>query len=92
MYENNIFKVIINSIKNFFKILVTLVAKSVTSIFGLEQKEVKTNNKQETTKQDKPTKKNKKGLASVILATNSPNSELVISILIENWYFVNKNT
>lgn len=60
MYENNIFKVIINSIKNFFKILVTLVAKSVTSIFGLEQKEVKTNTKQETTKQDKPTKKNKK--------------------------------
>ena len=36
-------------------------------------------------------KKNKKGLASVILATNSPNSELVITILIEVDCFVNKN-
>ena len=36
-------------------------------------------------------KKNKKGLASVILATNSPNSELVLTILIEKIYFVNKN-
>ncbi len=35
-------------------------------------------------------KKNKKGLASVILATNSPNSELVITILIEEVVFVNK--
>ena len=37
-------------------------------------------------------KKNKKGLASVILATNSPNSELVILILIEKCQFVNKKT
>ena len=37
-----------------------------------------------------PFKKNKKGLASVILATNSPNTELVITILIENPLFVNK--
>ena len=36
-------------------------------------------------------KKNKKGLASVILATNSPNSELVVLILIESLVFVNKN-
>ena len=35
-------------------------------------------------------KKNKKGLASVILATNSPNSELVIPILIEKYLFVNQ--
>ena len=35
-------------------------------------------------------KKNKKGLASVILATNSPNSELVVPILIEKYLFVNK--
>ena len=35
-------------------------------------------------------KKNKKGLASVILATNSPNSELVVLILIESLVFVNK--
>ena len=35
-------------------------------------------------------KKNKKGLASVILATNSPNSELVVLILIESLIFVNK--
>ena len=35
-------------------------------------------------------KKNKKGLASVILATNSPNSELVVPILIEKCCFVNK--
>ena len=46
MYGDSIFKVIINSIKNFFKILVTLVASAVTSIFGIEQKEVKINNKQ----------------------------------------------
>ena len=37
-----------------------------------------------------PHKKNKKGLASVILATNSPNTELVVHILIEKLYFVNK--
>ena len=35
-------------------------------------------------------KKNKKGLASVILATNSPNSELVVPILTETVRFVNK--
>lgn len=35
-------------------------------------------------------KKNKKGLASVILATNSPNTELVLTILTESVYFVNK--
>ena len=35
-------------------------------------------------------KKNKKGLASVILATNSPNSELVVPILTETIRFVNK--
>ena len=35
-------------------------------------------------------KKNKKGLASVILATNSPNSELVVLILTETVRFVNK--
>jgi len=35
-------------------------------------------------------KKNKKGLASVILATNSPNSELVALILTETEKFVNK--
>jgi hypothetical protein len=60
MYENNIFQIIINSIKNFFKILVTLVAKSVTSLFGIEQKEIKIDNKQETNKQEKQNKKNKK--------------------------------
>ena len=60
MYGDSIFKVIINSIKNFFKIIITLVASAVTSIFGIEQKEVKINNKQDTTKQDKPNKKNKK--------------------------------
>lgn len=60
MYGDSIFKVIINSIKNFFKIIVTLVASAVTSILGIEQKEVKINNKQDTTKQDKPNKKNKK--------------------------------
>ena len=36
---------IINSIKNFFKILVTLVAKSVTSLFGIEKKEIKIDNR-----------------------------------------------
>ena len=35
-------------------------------------------------------KKNKKGLASVILATNSPNSELVIYIITVMMIFVNK--
>ena len=60
MYGDSIFKVIINSIKNFFKIIITLVASAVSSIFGIEQKEVKINNKQNTTKQDKPNKKNKK--------------------------------
>lgn len=58
MYGDSIFKVIINSIKNFFKILITLVASAVTSIFGnnkkVEQK-IKTQEtkKVETQKKDK---------------------------------------
>ena len=60
MNENNVFKTIINSIKNFFKILITLVAAAVTSIFGIEKKEDKKPNQQETPKQDKQNKKNKK--------------------------------
>lgn len=60
MNENNIFKTIINGIKNFFKILITLAAAAVTSIFGIEKKEDKKTNQQETPKQDKQNKKNKK--------------------------------
>ena len=41
MYGDSILKVIINSIKNFFKILITLVASAVTSIFGMNKKEDK---------------------------------------------------
>ena len=39
MYGDSIFKVIINSIKNFFKIIATLVATAVTSIFGYKKNE-----------------------------------------------------
>ena len=54
MYGDSILKVIINSIKNFFKILITLVASAVTSIFGMNKKEDK-NKKQikEQTHQEK---------------------------------------
>ena len=38
MYGDSIFKIIINSIKNFFKIIATLVATLVTSIFGYKKK------------------------------------------------------
>jgi len=41
MYGDSIFKVIINGIKNFFKIIITLVASAVTSIFGERKKEEK---------------------------------------------------
>ena len=60
MYEDSIFKVIINSIKNFFKIIITLFASAVTSLFGMEKKETKettiqTNKKKENNKKKKKT-------------------------------------
>lgn len=60
MYEDSIFKVIINSIKNFFKIIITLFASVVTSLFGMEKKETKettiqTNKKKENNKKKKKT-------------------------------------
>ena len=59
MYGDSIFKVIINSIKNFFKILVTLVASAITSIFGIQQKNDKTNKdiKEASKLEDKKDKK-----------------------------------
>ncbi len=60
MYGDSIFKVIINSIKNFFKIITTLVASAVTSLFGYKKNEEQPNTQQQTNKQEKQTKKNKK--------------------------------
>ena len=67
MYGDSIFKVIINSIKNFFKILITLVASSVTSIFGERNKDSKKKTdeleqilNQEDNKQQKKKKKEEK--------------------------------
>ena len=57
MYGDSIFKVIINSIKNFFKILVTLVASAITSIFGIQQKNDKTNIKEDKKTEEKKDKK-----------------------------------
>ena len=57
MYGDSIFKVIINSIKNFFKILVTLVASAITSIFGIQQKNDKTNIKEDKKAEEKKDKK-----------------------------------
>ena len=59
MYGDSIFKVIINSIKNFFKIIATLVATAVTSIFGYK-KNGEPKQQEQTPKQNKETKKNKK--------------------------------
>lgn len=59
MYGDSIFKVIINSIKNFFKIIITLVAKSVTSIFGYKKNEENKNTQEQIPKQEKQNKKNK---------------------------------
>ena len=55
MYGDSIFKVIINSIKNFFKIIITLIASAVTSLFGMDKKETK-----ETTIQTNKKKSNNK--------------------------------
>jgi hypothetical protein len=60
MYGDSILKVIINSIKNFFKIITTLVASAVTSIFGYKKNEEKTNTQNKITKQEEKNKKNKK--------------------------------
>ena len=59
MYGDSIFKVIINSIKNFFKIIATLVATAVTSIFGYKKNE-EAKKQEQTPKQNIENKKNKK--------------------------------
>ena len=53
MYGDSILKVIINSIKNFFKIITTLVASAVTSIFVYKKNEEQPNTQNKTNKQEK---------------------------------------
>ena len=60
MYGDSIFKVIINSIKNFFKIIITLVASAVTSIFGDNKKNDQKIKIQQETKKIEAQKKDKK--------------------------------
>ena len=60
MYGDSVFKVIINSIKNFFKIIITLVASAVTSIFGDNKKNEQKIKIQQETKKIEPTKNSKK--------------------------------
>lgn len=60
MYGDSIFKVIINSIKNFFKIIITLVASAVTSILGDNKKNEQKVKIQQETKKIEAQKKDKK--------------------------------
>ena len=70
MYGDSKIKVIINSIKNFFKILITLVASAVTSIFGMQQKkEDKDKNLKEILNSIDKDKKNKKNQDNITDST-----------------------
>lgn len=84
MYGDSIFKIIINNIKNFFKIIATLVAALVTSIFGYKKKE-DTKKQEQDPKQNKETKKNKQETTDDI--TTLPDEDNIKSNPFDNKIF-----